>query len=165
MATMRWGRLKPARVASLGTGKEPVFPHPCRFATRMITSAAAPRMSPNLSNDRPGWRDRTVLVRSENAESSPRDEPASTRSGAALLAAGPGDWGFMAVSVLGGGGRALHAVGGGRVPRWRDTPEGCAEGSVQVCWPGGRTAGGELHHHDPPARLQIGRAPPRGAGG
>ena len=27
MVTMRWGTLKPARVASLGTGKELVFPY------------------------------------------------------------------------------------------------------------------------------------------
>ena len=63
MATMRWGRLKPARVASLGTGKESVFPNtPCRVATRMITTAPAPRMSPNRRSDRPGWRDHTALA-------------------------------------------------------------------------------------------------------
>ena len=52
MVTMRWGTLKPARVASLGTGKESVFPNaPCRVATRMITTAPAPRMSPNRRRD------------------------------------------------------------------------------------------------------------------
>ena len=63
MATMRWGTLKPARVASLGTGKESVFPNTlCRVTTRMITTAPAPRMSPNRRSDLPGRRDRTALA-------------------------------------------------------------------------------------------------------
>src|SRR5215469_16965642 len=63
MATMRWGRLKPARVASLGTEKELVFPNtPCRIATRMIATAPTPRMGPNRRSDWPGWGGRTVLA-------------------------------------------------------------------------------------------------------
>jgi hypothetical protein len=69
MATMRWGRLKPARVPSLGTGKESVFPNtpwfpntPCRVATRMITTAPTPRMSPDRRSDWPGWGGRTALA-------------------------------------------------------------------------------------------------------
>src|SRR6516162_4821183 len=63
MATTRWGRLKPARVASLGTGKEAVFPNtPCRVAARMITTAPTPRMSPNRRSDWPGRGGRTALA-------------------------------------------------------------------------------------------------------
>ena len=47
MATMRWGRLKPARVASLGAGKESALPDtPCRVATRMIMDRAGPEDEP-----------------------------------------------------------------------------------------------------------------------
>src|SRR5579862_1727802 len=37
------------------------------------------------------------------------------------------DFGFMAASVPGRRRRAHHAPGVGRVPRWSDPPEGCAE--------------------------------------
>ena len=55
--------LKPASVASLGTGNDGVFRDTrCRVVTTMTTTAPAPMMSPNERRDRPSQRDLTAFV-------------------------------------------------------------------------------------------------------
>src|ERR1039458_4779794 len=63
MATMRWGMLKPARVASLGTRNESAVRNtPCRIAARKNATAPTPRMSANRRSDWPGRRDLTDIA-------------------------------------------------------------------------------------------------------
>ena len=95
MATMRWGRLKPARVALFGTHKEPVFPNTaCRTATRTTTTAPAPRTK--LRCDRPAWRDRTALALrisglAEKWKVAEQVEDSSYRGGGTKYGVGTGD--------------------------------------------------------------------------